>query len=246
MQIRLSESVPIYSLKVDITLPLKGCNQGPEDACEYTAIAMGEVDKFLVDFSFNDLKLDIYGRYRDDTFIPWLHGVDNLLNFKQALDEHIKSIYPNINFSMVYDYTEIQFLDLTVYVENGFLKTKIFSKSTDNHEYLDIWSSHQQAVFRSFPRTVANRVKRNCTNDSEFVRAKSEYSNYLVRAGYNISSIDNAFQNIQLISQETLVRTTKKNQDKFANLHLSRNVSLPLHPHIILLLVKYTKLLAKI
>ena len=80
---------------------------------------MDEVGKFLVDFSFNDLRLDICGRYRDDTFIPWLHGVDNLLNFKQTLDEHIRSIYPNINFTMVYDYKEIHFLDLTVYVENG-------------------------------------------------------------------------------------------------------------------------------
>ena len=64
---------------------------------------MDEVDKFLVDFNFNDLKLDIYGRYRDDTFIPWLHGIDNLFNFKTALDEHIRSLYPNINFTMVYD-----------------------------------------------------------------------------------------------------------------------------------------------
>ena len=45
-------------------------NQGPKNACNYNDIAMDEVDKFLVDFSFNDLKLDIYGRYRDDTFIP--------------------------------------------------------------------------------------------------------------------------------------------------------------------------------
>ena len=110
---------------------------------------MDEVDKFLVDFSFNELKLDIYGGYRDDTFIPWLHGIDNLLVFKQALDEHIRSIYPNINFTLIYDYKEIQFLDLTVYVENGFLKTEIFSIPTDNHEYLDVRSSHQEAVFRS-------------------------------------------------------------------------------------------------
>ena len=180
-------------------------------------MAMDEVDKFLVDSSFNDLKLDIYGRYRDDTFIPWLHAIDNLLNFKQALNEHIKSIYLNINFTMVYDYKEIQFLDLTVYVENGFLKTKIFSEPADNHEYLDVWPPHQQAVFRSIPRTVANRVRRNCTNDSEFVRAKSKYSNYLLRAGYNISSIDDAFQNLQLLSQEALVGTTTENQVKLAN-----------------------------
>ena len=140
-------------------IPIKSCNQGPKDACEYTDI----VDKFLVDFSFNDLKLDIYGSYRDDTFIPWLQGIDNLLIFKQALDEHIRSIYPNINFTMIYDYKEIQFLDLAVYVENGFLNTNIFSKRRDNHEYLDLRSSHQEAVFRSTPRTAANRVRRSCT-----------------------------------------------------------------------------------
>ena len=165
-------------------IPIKGCNQGPKDACDYTDIAMNEVDKFLVDFSFNDLKLDIYGRYRDDTFIPWLHGIYNLLNFKQALDERIKSTYPNISFTMVYDHKKIQFLNLAVYVENGFLKTKIFSNATDNHDYLDVRWSHQQAVFRSIPRTVANRVRRNCTDDSEFVRARSEYPTYLLRAGY--------------------------------------------------------------
>ena len=56
---------------------IKGCNRGPKGACDYTDTAMDEVDKFLVDFSFNDLKLDIYGRYRDDTLVPWLYGIDN-------------------------------------------------------------------------------------------------------------------------------------------------------------------------
>ena len=165
----------------------------------------------------NELKLGIYGRYRGDTFIPWLHGIDNLLIFKEALDEHIRSIYPNINFTMIYDYKEIQFLDLTVYAANGFLKTKFFSKLSDNHEYLDVRSLHQEAVFRSIPRTVANRVKRYCTDDSEFVRAKLEYTNYLLGASSNISSIDNAFQNIQSLSEETLVRKTEKNQVNVAN-----------------------------
>ena len=134
------------------------------------------------------------------------------MNFKQVLDEHIKSIYPNINFTVVYDYKEIQFLALTVYV-----KTKFFSKPPDKHEYLDVRSSHQQAVFRTIPRTVANGVSRNYIDDGEFVRAKLETLNYLLRAGYNISSVDNVFQNVQLLCQETLVRTTKENQVKVAN-----------------------------
>ena len=64
---------------------------------------------------------------------------------------------------------------------------------------------------------MTNRVGRNCTGDSEFVRAKLEYSNYLLRAGYSISSIDNAFQNVQLLSQETLVCETKENHVNVTN-----------------------------
>ena len=132
-------------------IPIKGCNQVPKDACDYTDIAMDEVDKFLVDYGFNDLKLDIYGRYHDDTFIPWLHGIDNLLNFKQALDEHIKSIHPNINFTIVYDYKEIQFLDLTVYVENGFFKDKkFFSTYRQPRVFRCTVIAPAGAVFRSF------------------------------------------------------------------------------------------------
>ena len=51
---------------------VKGCNEGPKNACNYTKIAMSDVDKFLVDFSFRYL---LVGRYRDDTFIPWLRGI---------------------------------------------------------------------------------------------------------------------------------------------------------------------------
>ena len=46
---------------------------------------MDEVDDLLINFNFNNLALQEYGRYRNDTFTPWSHGLDNLMIFKQAL-----------------------------------------------------------------------------------------------------------------------------------------------------------------
>ena len=56
-----------------------------------------------------------------------------IIKLFMSVKEHIKSTYyPNINFTMVYDYMEIKVLvDLFVYVQNGFLTTKIFSKPTN-------------------------------------------------------------------------------------------------------------------
>ena len=101
MLLRLSERVPIYSLKVDIIFPSKEATKGQKMHVIIPTLRWIKLAKFLVDISFNDLKLDIFGRYRDDTFIPWLHGIDNLLIFKKALDEHIGSVYPNIYFTMI-------------------------------------------------------------------------------------------------------------------------------------------------
>ena len=50
---------------------------------------------------------------------------------------------------MSYNFKRIQFLDLNIYVEDGYLKTAIFSKPTDDHEYFNVRSWHQNSVFRS-------------------------------------------------------------------------------------------------
>ena len=69
-------------------------------------------------------------------------------------------------------------------------------------------------MFRSIPTTVANRIRRNCTDDSEFTKSRSEYSAYLANAGYKTDSIDKAFNNVDNLSQETLVQKTKEKQFK--------------------------------
>ena len=182
-------------------VPIKGCNQGPKDARDYTDIAMDEVDDLLINFKLNNLALLEYGRYHDDTFTPWSHGLDNLMIFKQALDDFIADIYLTIRFTMSFDFKRIQFLNLNIYVEDGYLKTALFSNPTDNHEDLNVRSWHQDSVFRSIPTTVANRIRRNCTDHSEFTKSRSEYSGYLTNAG----SLDKAFHNVKNLSQETLV-----------------------------------------
>ena len=134
--------------------------------------------------------------------------------FKQALDDFIADIYPTIRFTMSFGFKHIQFLDLNIYVEDGYLKTALFSKPTDNHEYLNVRSWQEDSVFRSIPTTVANRIRRNCTDDSEFTKSPSECSGYLTNAGYKTDSIDKAFNNVDNLSQETLVQKTKEKQLK--------------------------------
>ena len=113
---------------------------------------------------------------------------------------------------MSFDFKHTRFLDLNVYVEDGYLKTALFSKPTDNHEYLNVRAWHQDSVFRSIPTTIANRIERNCTDDSEFTKSRSEYSGYLTNAGCKTDSIDKTFNNVDNLFRETLVHKTKEKQ----------------------------------
>ena len=58
--------------------------------------------------------------------------------FRKALDDFIADIYPTIRFTMSYDFKRVQFVDLNIYVEDGYLKATLFSKPTDNDEHLNI------------------------------------------------------------------------------------------------------------
>ena len=60
--IRMCSNIQFKEFKGRHYIPVKGCSQEPKDAYDYTDIAKDEADKFLVDFSFNDLRVDIYGR----------------------------------------------------------------------------------------------------------------------------------------------------------------------------------------
>ena len=68
--VKLCRSCLNIQFKNKHCVPIKGCNQGPKDPCDYTDIAMDKFDEFLMNFKFNNLALQEYGRYRDDTFTP--------------------------------------------------------------------------------------------------------------------------------------------------------------------------------
>ena len=74
MQSRLSERVPIDSLKADIIFPLKVATKGQK------MLAIIMTLRWMRLINFQQILVLMILNY--DTFIPWLHGTDNLLNSK--------------------------------------------------------------------------------------------------------------------------------------------------------------------
>ena len=98
-------------------------------------------------------------RYRDDTWnieACELAKPGNILRFTGHLNENICK--GKIIFEPDNDPKELTFLDTKVYLEDGYLKPVIYSKSTDAHRYLDPASCHPRKVTGAIPLSVGLRV----------------------------------------------------------------------------------------
>ena len=84
-------------------------------------------------------------------------------------------------------------MDLTLRLENGFISTDVYAKSTDRHLYLPYSSAHPTHCKNTIPYGVALRIKRNCLNNSDLSKRCEEYKRFLMRQDYPKSLIEKEF-----------------------------------------------------
>ena len=146
-----------------------------------------------------------YKRYRDDTIdvssntsIDQRHVINKWLN-----DNTYKG---KIKFKMDCDPSTIPFLDVRVNFINGFLLTETYSKETDIHQYLNPLSCHPLHIFRSIPKALGIRIRRNCSdryeNDSKFIESLREFKGYLVTSGYDSKVVHKEFSKLATLPRK--------------------------------------------
>ena len=136
-------------------------------------------------------------RYRDDTWDIEEDCEDESAKwFMDHLNENI--LRDKIKFELVSKRTGLEFLDVKMHLNNGYLVPEIYSKETTaSHEYLNPNSVHPPLVVRNNPYSVALRVQRNCwdrvAGDKLFVINLILYKAYLMHSGYDEENIDRHF-----------------------------------------------------
>ena len=102
------------------------------------------------------LQPKVWKRFIDDIFMIWPHDMDSLLKFIN----HLNIGHPTIKFTSDIPDTEISFLDLTIYVQQSQLHTKLYTKTNDRHMYLNYFSKHLMSLRKSIPYSQFLRLKR--------------------------------------------------------------------------------------
>ena len=95
--------------------------------------------------------------YIDDIFAIWTYGEDKSKDFMP----YINSIHSTFQLIRNYSKECVQFLDVSVFVDNsGSITTDLYVKPTDAHQYQMATSGHPSHTMRSIPYSQALRILR--------------------------------------------------------------------------------------
>ena len=73
--------------------------------------------------------------------------------------------HPTIKFTAEYSKEEVNFLDLNIKLIGRDLKTDLFVKLTDTHQFLDPNSSHPYHCKKGIPYSQALKLNRVCSDN---------------------------------------------------------------------------------
>jgi hypothetical protein len=163
--------------------------------------------------------------------------MDDRLQLWSGNDSHYER-YEVVCNSGPFEYTtdgppshEKNFLDITVFIKDGKLETKLYRNPVSKSDfYLNYHSAHPIATLNSIPYSLALRVRRNCSDES----FQAEYLNELNRAlvtnsFYPKEIVDSAFERARSKNRSDLLVPRDKENEK----EQGRTVlSTPYHPSL--------------
>ena len=176
--------------RTHIRVPNRGTAMGPCHACDYADVFMGVLDKSTVELCPVPLLSSLlpetdrqknthlnWSRFRDD-------GITFLLTQEHVpeFEKHLQSLHEDIDWEVSCG-EQMNYLNLTVKLENGEIHTDEYSKSS--HNYLPPHSCHPPATFKGLISSKGIQLRMNCSHSKYLKPRLREYSKYFAACGWN-------------------------------------------------------------
>ena len=187
-------------------LQIKGCAMGTVAAPSYATIYMGNFEETHI---YPDIDNDcpVYARYIDDIFLIYTGG-------EKKLDEFLTNIntkHDSIKFDYEKSTQSVAFLDTLIYIdEKRQLRTTLYTKPADTHNYLHFKSSHPRHLKESLPYSQALRLRRICSENNEFIKHSDKLKQQFTARGYSQTLVENQIKKAIAIPREATLKLAKK------------------------------------
>ena len=119
-------------------------------------------------------------------------------------------MHPTIKFDHSYSRESVDFLDTTVKYINRRFTTTLFTKPTDRKAYLHRKSYHPSSTKKSIAFSQACRLRRICTDLTDFWEHANKLKNDLVARGYKEHEVSREIQRAAELDRRTLLTYKEK------------------------------------
>ena len=186
----------------------QGTAMGTKFAPPYAITFMGEFEEnALANF---ELKPFVWWRYIDDIFMVWQHGEEELLKFI----EYLNSIHPTLKFTYSYSAESVDFLDVCVSKFGVTLKTDLFVKETDTHQYLHYNSCHTFHTKKGIPYGQALRFRRIIADDTQLDLECNKLISWFLNRGFPEHMVRQQVQRAKCQDRDSLLDYERTERDE--------------------------------
>ena len=181
-------------------LQIAGTAMGTRMAPSFANLYMGHFEKEHV-YTY-PLQPWCWFRFIDDIKFLWPHGREELNRFIN----HLNFVGGTIQFTAQISESCNDFLDTSLYfTPAGEIAFKLYSKPTDKHNYLRYDSCHPKRTKDSIPYSQFLRIRRICTEISEFDKSAALIAKHFLRRGYPKTLIEESLVKVRRIDRSTLL-----------------------------------------
>ena len=110
-----------------------------------------------------------------------------------------------IKFAVSQSTEEVNFLDVRVMIKDGKIITSVYSKPTDSHLYLSQQSNHPKHMINNIPKSQFLRLRRICSESSDFMEQCNKYMGYFVNRGYDKRKLIRSAKEVSQKSREEIL-----------------------------------------
>ena len=198
-----------------------GTAMGTPCACIYAIIffAYYEQTEILPNDKFGSNIL-FYVRQIDDILAVWVDNTDSSSQFdtfKQRLNQVSNLTWNTENLS-----TSVNFLDLTLTIDNGMISTKTFQKAMNLFLYIPRHSMHPKGLSEGMIYGLLYTFNRQNTKEEDFIEASMNLFKRLVRRGYDVDKLESTFkavgQRLESPPNSSILRPCRKEERVFFHL----------------------------
>jgi peptide-methionine (R)-S-oxide reductase len=217
-------------------LQINGTAMGTRVAPTYANLFMDYIERNYV---YNQpIKPRIWFRFIDDVYGVFRGSEQDLNTFHS----YMNNIHPTIKFTMEKSRERVVFLDVETFVKGNVILSKLYTKPTDSHSYLDYTSCHPSHIMTSIPYSQFLRMRRNNTYWSDFVISSIKLVQYLSLRGYSSDIVFPSLKKVNELSQMTALIRKDSNTDDDKTLYCITDYN-PSCPSVKRIILKHWDLL---